>query len=285
LAHLLLRQVCAASDWSTTCNHSSDCPPAAAPNASEFVEHTRSNCAGQCLPADDSGNCDRMPGCGHDRQLPYCEPEAMMARCLAARPYKGVNCSAFNTNGYLYHGTGVSSFGAYPLSCWTLEEPTDPKCIAALSPEPSSHAGRVIAIAEDLDRILSSDPHFSMASWVGAARAFGGSDEEKQWLEWNARLQVTSWGSLESNGNNIGGYASKQWGGLVSGYHLPLWKRFFDRMHTAAASGPLPQQAVYTELAQLGAAWVNATNAIPGLSGEDSVAVASELLAKWDPGH
>ena len=80
-------------------------------------------------------------------------------------------------------------------------------------------------------------------------------------------------------------YASKQWGGLVSGYHLPLWKRFFDRMHTAAASGPLPQQAVYTELAQLGAAWVNATNAIPGLSGEDSVAVASELLAKWDPGH
>ena len=58
----------------------------------------------------------------------------------------------------------------------------------------------------------------------------GNTSDERLWLEWNARAQVTSWGSIESNGNTIADYASKQWGGLVGSYHLPLWRHFFTRM-------------------------------------------------------
>ena len=40
-----------------------------------------------------------MPDCGHDAGLKPCDVAAMKARCDAARPYHGVNCTAFNTNG------------------------------------------------------------------------------------------------------------------------------------------------------------------------------------------
>jgi hypothetical protein len=62
-----------------------------------------------------------MPGCGHDAHLPYCDVEAMKARCLNA-----TGCTAFNTNGYLYSGAGVAPFSAYPLQCYTDGPPPPP---------------------------------------------------------------------------------------------------------------------------------------------------------------
>ena len=63
-------------------------PPPRPPGSYTWTEHNRSNCAGRCLAQRSSGpmggHCDRMPGCGHDAKLPYCEAEAMKARCLNA---------------------------------------------------------------------------------------------------------------------------------------------------------------------------------------------------------
>ena len=52
-----------------------------------------------------------MPGCGHDAGLKPCDVDAMKVRCDAARPYDHVNCTGFNTNGYLYSAT------RYELGC------------------------------------------------------------------------------------------------------------------------------------------------------------------------
>lgn len=88
-----------------------------------WVEHNSSNCAGKCLPKDstgpDGGKCDRMPGCGHDAGLPYCQLGPMKERCLNAS-----GCTAFNTNGYLYSGTGVAPFHEYTLQCFTAQGAT-----------------------------------------------------------------------------------------------------------------------------------------------------------------
>eukprot|EP00040_Diaphanoeca_grandis_P028556 m.165564 g.165564 ORF g.165564 m.165564 type:complete len:821 (+) comp31388_c0_seq1:121-2583(+) len=90
-----------------------------------WVEHANTTCMGQCLPQHSSGPnggaCDRMPGCGHDAHLPPCEVEGMKARCLNAS-----TCTAFNTNGYLYSGNGVSPFSQYPLDCYTYGPPPPP---------------------------------------------------------------------------------------------------------------------------------------------------------------
>jgi hypothetical protein len=86
-----------------------------------WVKHNQSVCAGKCLEKKSKGpkggHCDRLPGCGHDAGLPYCGVEAMKARCLNA-----TGCTAFTTNGFLYHGGGAKNFSKYPLVCYTMRE-------------------------------------------------------------------------------------------------------------------------------------------------------------------
>jgi hypothetical protein len=88
-----------------------------------WIEHNQSVCAGQCLAKNSKGpkggHCDRLPGCGHDAGLPYCEVEAVKSRCLNA-----TGCTAFSTNGFLYHGGGAKRFLKYPLVCYTMQVST-----------------------------------------------------------------------------------------------------------------------------------------------------------------
>lgn len=79
--------------------------------------------------------------------------------------------------------------------------------------------------------------------------------------------------------------ASKQWGGLVGSYHLPLWQHFFSRMHEFVVTNhTAPGQisaVLMQELNAIGAKWTNSTEAVPGLSSEATMSVATELLVKW----
>jgi len=99
--------------------------PPRPPGSYSWVEHNNSQCTGRCLPTDSSGpeggHCDRMPGCGHDAKLPFCEPEPMKARCLNVS-----GCDCFNTNGYLYSGTGTAPFKEYPLQAFAIKGPPAP---------------------------------------------------------------------------------------------------------------------------------------------------------------
>lgn len=96
-------------------------PPAPSPPGPiPFVTHPHSVCAGGCMPKRSSGpnggNCDRLPGCGHDAGLPFCDAAAVQARCRAAK-----GCTCCTTNGYLYDGsTAVTGFQEYNLTAFTL---------------------------------------------------------------------------------------------------------------------------------------------------------------------
>jgi len=255
---------------------------------SKFTGYNRSNCAGRCLPPGESGNCDRMPGCGHDRvpPKPPCDPIAMEKRCMEANASVGVMCTAFNTNGYLYNGDGVTPFTSYPLQCYIRNKTGwgGPKCASAML-DSTGEGSKIIQIGLDLARALYTEKHFSrLGEWITSARAFGASNEEKDLLEWNARMQVTMWGSREANGASISDYASKPWAGLINNYHIPLWRHFLQRMGKAAATpgadNPYPQ--VRLELYNIAESWINSTsNFVPGPSGEDPFTVSSELYVKY----
>ena len=45
----------------------------------------------------------------------------------------------------------------------------------------------------DIDKLLSSQPGFTLGEWLALSRERGHTDEEKRLMEWNARSQVTSW--------------------------------------------------------------------------------------------
>jgi alpha-N-acetylglucosaminidase len=52
------------------------------------------------------------------------------------------------------------------------------------------HSSSFLDLLNDLERILSTDRHFMLGSWIEAAKKIGSNDEEKKLLEFNAKNQV-----------------------------------------------------------------------------------------------
>ena len=44
------------------------------------------------------------------------------------------------------------------------------------------------------DRLLATRSEFKVGRWLESARNLGSTEEEKDWYEWNARVQITTWG-------------------------------------------------------------------------------------------
>ncbi len=90
----------------------------------------------------------------------------------------------------------------------------------------------------DLDEMLSYDENFKLERWTSLARNIadevsGTTDNDRNWLEWNARTQVTVW----SKGNtDLHDYSNRCWAGLIKDYHYARWKYFFEN-NGAAPSG------------------------------------------------
>lgn len=79
-------------------------------------------------------------------------------------------------------------------------------------------------ILNTLDAILSTNPSFSLSTWLTAARSHSTNSTLQSFYEYNARNQITLWGPE----GEITDYASKSWGGLVGGYYVPRWEIFGD---------------------------------------------------------
>jgi hypothetical protein len=96
----------------------------------------------------------------------------------------------------------------------------------------------LLTIIDDYDRLLSTDSNFMVGPWIAWARSWGSDEAEKQWLEFNARNQITLWGP---NGE-INDYAKKDWGGLVRGYYRKRWEICINQ---AATSSPKWDSTTY----------------------------------------
>ena len=74
------------------------------------------------------------------------------------------------------------------------------------------------------DRLLGTHQSFMLGRWLADARALGRTDEAKDLLEWNARVQITTWG--DRNASERGGlhdYAHKEWNGLLASLYYDRW--------------------------------------------------------------
>ena len=81
----------------------------------------------------------------------------------------------------------------------------------------------------DLDEMLSYDENFKLERWTSLARNIadeveGTTENDRNWLEWNARTQVTVW----SKGNtDLHDYSNRCWAGLIKDFHYKRWEKFF----------------------------------------------------------
>lgn len=79
------------------------------------------------------------------------------------------------------------------------------------------------------DRLLATCPEFKVGRWLESARNLGSTEEEKDWYEWNARVQITTWGNrVAADDGGLHDYAHREWNGLLRDFYYLRWKTWLD---------------------------------------------------------
>ncbi|KAH7922343.1 glycoside hydrolase family 89 protein [Leucogyrophana mollusca] len=146
--------------------------------------------------------------------------------------------------------------------------------------EDVSAAGRpMLELIADLDSVLLTNENFLLARWINAARSWAvGNATYADYLEYNARNQITLWGPQ----GQISDYASKQWGGLVGTYYASRWEAFISYLvEVKENEEPYNATFVAEKMLDIGLQWDNETWAGSWGTEGDSWDVAERLLERW----
>lgn len=95
-------------------------------------------------------------------------------------------------------------------------------------------SARVLGAIEDVDYLVGTNAYFLAGKWIGDARRWGDTPEEKEYYEEDARLLITSWGEP---GSGLNGYANRSYNGMVRTHYLPRWQKFYSGLISALESG------------------------------------------------
>ena len=97
------------------------------------------------------------------------------------------------------------------------------------------HGKRFLEMLADVDELLRTREEFNLDKWLTDARSWGDSQEEKDLLEKDATALVTIWGA--DGDPVIFDYSWREWSGLVSGYYLPRWSKFYAMLQEHLDNG------------------------------------------------
>ena len=86
---------------------------------------------------------------------------------------------------------------------------------------------KFMTLSLKLDRLLGTRREFLFGKWISDSRNCATNIQEEKLYEWNAKAIITTWG-----GQELYGYAQKDWAGLYTSYYLPKWQIFFTAMRS-----------------------------------------------------
>lgn len=81
------------------------------------------------------------------------------------------------------------------------------------------------------DKLLATRTEFRLGHWTEAARSLGTNAAEKDLYEWNARVQITTWGNREcADKGKLRDYAHKEWQGILRDFYYPRWDTYMKAL-------------------------------------------------------
>jgi len=75
----------------------------------------------------------------------------------------------------------------------------------------------------DIETVLASDRRFLLGNWVSDALQFAQTEEEIHLYNFNAKLQVSIWGTVYTS--ELYDYANKFWSGMIQEYVYKISKK------------------------------------------------------------
>lgn len=127
------------------------------------------------------------------------------------------------------------------------------------------------------DKLLATRPEFKVGKWIQEARELGKTEAEKNQYEWNARVQITTWGNrTAADGGGLRDYAHKEWNGILRDFYYMRWKTYFDSLEKELQGGS-PQSIDFYALEE---PWTLKHNTYSSQAEGDVVKVAEEVYHK-----
>lgn len=81
------------------------------------------------------------------------------------------------------------------------------------------------------DKLLGTRSEFRLGHWTEAARDLGKTPAEKDLYEWNARVQITTWGNRTcADKGGLRDYAHKEWQGLLKDFYYKRWSSYMKAL-------------------------------------------------------
>ncbi len=150
-----------------------------------------------------------------------------------------------------------------------------------------------IELLDDLDTLVGTDQAFLLGSWLLMARKLGsnasdciGFKECADFMEWNARCQLTTWNPVPADSQQIPAgpidYAGKHWNGLIKDYYSARASSVLQLALSDAGTGrPLNWSAAETAQAQLAYNWQHSTQSYPSTVVGSFVNISLWIHAKY----
>lgn len=81
------------------------------------------------------------------------------------------------------------------------------------------------------DSLLGTRREFRVGHWTQQARSLGNTEAEKDQYEWNARVQITTWGNRTcADQGGLRDYAHKEWQGILRDFYYMRWSTYFKAL-------------------------------------------------------
>ena len=127
------------------------------------------------------------------------------------------------------------------------------------------------------DQLLATRPEFRVGRWIAEARRAGSTPAESDLYEWNARVQITTWGNRTcADDGKLRDYAHKEWNGLLRDFYYPRWAAFWQTLDEQLDGRPERTLDYYA----MEEPWTLDHTPYPAEAGGDCIETARAVYAK-----
>ncbi len=139
----------------------------------------------------------------------------------------------------------------------------------------AAHSQEFLNILLAQDRLLATRSEFRVGRWIEQARNLGTTPEEKDLYEWNARVQITTWGNrVCANDGGLRDYAHKEWNGILKDFYYKRWAAYWQTLQDVLDGKPMVELDYYA----MEEPWTVAHNPYPAKGEGDCINVAEEVF-------